>query len=140
MVELALKPDPQRPGIYILDNVQFLGPDAVYRRGVGRSHVWRPPTDVFETDNALIVRVEVAGMDEDAFSILLEGRLLTIRGTRSEQPERRAYHQMEIRFGEFSTEVELPHPVIADQAEATYSNGFLCMVLPKAQPQHIQVE
>lgn len=140
MVELALRPDPLRPGIYILDDVQFFGPETVHKRGGVRSHVWRPPTDVYETDDALIVRVEIAGLNEEAFSILLEGRMLTIRGARSEQPERRAYHQMEIRFGEFSTEVELPHPVIANQAEATYSNGFLHMVLPKVQPQRIQVE
>ena len=140
MVELALRPDSLRPGIYILDDVQFLGPETVHWRGVVRSHVWRPPTDVYETEDVLVVRVEIAGLNEDAFSIQLEGRMLAIRGVRSEPPERRAYHQMEIRFGEFSTEIELPHPVISNQAEATYSNGFLRLVLPKVQPQRIQVD
>jgi HSP20 family protein len=64
---------------------------------------------------------------------------LSIRGTRPDPPERRAYHQMEIRFGEFITEVELPCQVLAGQIDATYSNGFLRMVLPKARPQRIQV-
>ena len=137
MVELTMRPDPLRPGFYILDGVQFLSPDPVQWRGAVRSHVWRPPTDVFETDEAFFVRVEIAGMNEEGFFIQLDGRSLTIRGVRTEPPERRAYHQMEIRFGEFSTEVALPHPVIADKAEATYSNGFLRMVLPKTLPQRI---
>jgi HSP20 family protein len=94
---------------------------------------------MYETDEAIVIRVEIAGMREQDFSIQLEGRYLSIRGTRPDTPERRAYHQMEIRFGEFVTEVELPCQVLANQIDATYGNGFLRMVLPKARPNKIQV-
>ena len=101
--------------------------------------LWRPPTDVFETDELLIVRVEIAGMRESDFSISLEDRRLVISGTRPDQSERRAYHQMEIPFGEFSTEIELSVPVIAERVEAVYRDGFLKITLPKAKPRQILI-
>jgi HSP20 family molecular chaperone IbpA len=47
---------------------------------------------------------------------------------------------MEIRFGEFATEVELPYPISVTEIEAVYSNGFLQIRLPKARPVRISVE
>jgi HSP20 family protein len=105
-----------------------------------RSCVWSPPTDVYETDEAVIVRVEVAGMREEDFEILIEERFLTVRGARPDTTERRAYHQLEIPFGEFISEVELPVPVAADRIEAIYLSGFLRLVLPKKTPHQARVE
>lgn len=104
-----------------------------------RSAAWRPPTDLYETENAVVVRVEIAGMREDDFIIELNGRILAIRGIRQDQSERRAYHQMEIQFGEFAIELELPQHVEADQVEAVYNNGFLRVSLPKARPRQISI-
>lgn len=104
-----------------------------------RSTAWRPPTDVFETEEAIVVRVEIAGMREDDFIIELNGRNLVVRGTRQDAPERRAFHQMEIRYGEFAIELELPVYVDADRVQAVYSDGFLRIDLPKARPRHIPV-
>lgn len=108
-------------------------------RLVSRNHIWRPPTDVYETDETVVVRVEIAGMREEDFVIEIDGRMLTIRGMRSDVQERRAYHQMEIRFGEFISEVELAVTVITTDVKATYNNGFLCLVFQKARPQQIHV-
>jgi HSP20 family protein len=105
-----------------------------------RSHGWRPPTDLFESDNLLVVRVEVAGMREGDFSVALEDRFLLVRGFRPDIAEHRAYHQMEIPFGEFVTAVELPYPVVAEAIEAVYRDGFLRIVLPIAQPTQVKVE
>jgi HSP20 family protein len=104
-----------------------------------RTPSWRPPADMYELENALVVRVEIAGMRENDFSIQLNGRLLSVRGTRQDITERKAYHQMEIRFGEFSIELELPFHIETDRIQATYNNGFLKIVLPKALPRHISV-
>ncbi|HEX7975707.1 MAG TPA: Hsp20/alpha crystallin family protein [Anaerolineales bacterium] len=105
-----------------------------------RTPVWRPPTDVYETDDRIVVRVEIAGMREADFSIELDDRFLLIRGVRPDIAERRAYHQMEIRFGEFSIEVELPAPVISGEVKASYENGFLHVTLPKARSQQVHVD
>lgn len=128
------------PDYFSSEEMQFMDPGQIHWRLTVRTPVWRPPTDVFETDEALIVRVEIAGMSEEDFAIELDDRFLSIRGVRTETIERRAYHQMEIRFGEFSAEVELLVPIVAAQVVATYGNGFLRVVLPKARSRHIQVE
>ena len=101
---------------------------------------WRPPMDVYETDQALVIRLEIAGMSEEAFQIIHKGRFLSITGIRSDFPERRAFHQMEIPFGEFMVELELPIHVDRSQIQAVYQQGFLKVTLPKKLPRHIQIE
>jgi HSP20 family molecular chaperone IbpA len=112
---------------------------AGYRQAT-RPHLWRPPTDVFETNDELIVRLEIPGMEEADFTIVLDGRDLYIRGVRPDTSERRAYHVMEIRFGEFGADVELPVDVVTDEIQATYLNGFLYIRLPKARPKQIKID
>jgi len=104
-----------------------------------KPHLWQPPTDVFETEDSVVVRVEVAGMHEEDFTVELDGRSLIIRGSRADPPERRAYYQMEIRFGEFLVEIEIPTSVSVDDVLADYSNGFLRIVLPKSRPRQIPI-
>lgn len=140
MVEITLRSDPSRPGYYFPDEGSPLAQETIRVRISTRPHAWRPPTDVYETETAVIVRVEVAGMRNGDFTISLENRFVSVRGVRTDISERRAYQQMEIPFGEFSTEVELTVPVNTETAEATYGDGFLVIVLPKVRPQHIPVE
>lgn len=106
---------------------------------IRHTHEWRPPTDVFETEKEVVVRVEIAGMRENDFSISLQDRRLVIRGSRQDEPGVRAFQQMEIHFGEFMIEVELPCSVMAEQASAEYEDGFLKLVLPKEKPQRIWI-
>lgn len=105
-----------------------------------RSSVWSPPTDVYETEEAYIVRVEVAGMRESEFEITLEDGFLQIGGIRPDVQERRAYQQMEIRFGRFDTAIGLPEPVDADASRAEYADGFLTVTLPKAKTTIVEIE
>jgi HSP20 family protein len=137
--QIELKPEIQKPVFFVLDESQTVR-DSIPLRLAARSHFWRPRTDVYETEDSVVVRVEVAGMREADFTIILDGRFLTVRGVRPDIQERRAYHQMEIPFGEFSSEVELHSPVVSQAVEASYSNGFLRIVLPKARPQRIEVD
>lgn len=127
------RPDASRPNETLTDAA------APNWRIFMRTPAWRPPTDMYETEDQLVVRVEIPGMREEGFFIELNGASLVIRGTRQDIAERRAYHQMEIRFGEFSIELELPHPVEADQVKAVYTDGFLRVLLPKARPRHIPI-
>ena len=75
-------------------------------------NIWSSPTDVYETEKGYIVRVEIAGMREEDFEIIFENGYLFISGVRPDVSERRAYHQMEIRFGKFSTTIVVPEPSI----------------------------
>lgn len=105
-----------------------------------RSTGWSPPTDFYESEDAFIVRVEIAGMREQDFEVSVQHDYLVISGSRPDLPERRAYHQMEIRFGKFSTTIGLPGPVDVEQSTAVYEDGFLLVTLPKARPNKIRVE
>jgi len=104
------------------------------------SGIWCPPTDAYETEVEYIVRVEVAGMHEADFEVLFEDRFLLINGVRPDVAERRAYHQMEIRFGKFSTAVVIPGPVDLERSAAAYKDGFLTVRLPKAKSTELQIE
>jgi HSP20 family protein len=103
----------------------------VRQRWTARPHLWRPPTDVYETESAYVVRVEIAGMQNAELNISLEGRMMAIHGERGLQGERAAYHLMEVRFGEFLSLVELPGEADASQVNATYDDGFLLVTIPK---------
>ena len=97
-----------------------------------------PPTDVYETADAVVVRVEIAGIGAEQISLSIDegsGRL-TIAGRREdpagEQPRR--YFNVEIECGEFLRVVQLPRPVVVEAAEATYDRGFLVVRLPIRPP------
>ncbi len=109
-------------------------------RVVRRSHVWRPPTDVLETDDAIVVVVEIAGMRGLNISVIFEHQILSIRGTRPDTNVCKTYHQMEIDYGEFASEVQVPLRIDSEKIEATYSDGFLKVVLPKASPREIDIK
>jgi HSP20 family molecular chaperone IbpA len=105
---------------------------------------WRPPTDVYETDDCMVVKVEIAGMEEGEFTISLSDRNLTITGVRHDpvvkaQGLTLSYQQMEIRYGDFKTEVYLPWAIVEDEIEAAYEDGFLRVILPKAKAQKVPV-
>ncbi len=97
-----------------------------------RSHLWRPPTDVYETDEQIVVQVEIPGVEPANFSVSLNERRLNVSGVRADPgPDRRAYYQMEVHFGEFRSEVELPGPIDENNIQVEYRDGFLRLSLPK---------
>lgn len=96
-----------------------------------RSTTWSPPTDVYETEENCVIKVEVAGMRDEDFEVAFENNILMIRGHRPDLNEKRAYHQMEIRFGRFEIAVEIPVVVDMEKAIAEYKDGFLLIMLPK---------
>ncbi len=104
------------------------------------SSVWSPPTDVYETEAEYVVRAEIAGLEETDLEISFENGILIISGTRPDLPERRAYHQMEIHFGKFSTAIGVPGPIDLDSSSAEYKDGFLIVRMPKGKPTDVKIE
>jgi HSP20 family protein len=86
-----------------------------------------------------VVKVEVAGMRDEDFEVAFENNILLIRGNRPDLNERRAYHQMEIRFGRFEITVEIPVVVDVEKAKAEYKDGFLVIILPKVNSKQQKV-
>lgn len=105
---------------------------------VRHSHAWRPPTDVYEDNDSLVVLVEIAGMQKGEFNVVLDERHLMVSGTRPPLHHTKpAFHQLEVRYGEFRVDVELPWPVDENGVEASYDDGFLRVELPRARAHHI---
>ena len=102
-------------------------------------HIWRPPTDIYATEEAYIVLVEIAGMRGADFSVTFDRKRLVVKGIRSDTSVRKAYHQMEIAYGDFEAEVEVPSAIDVASIEATYNDGFLRVVLPISKPQSIEI-
>src|SRR5512134_1971194 len=106
MMEVFLKSDPTGQNKFAGDENSVFTVDGQYWRLVNRPRAWRPPTDLYETEEFIVVRIEIAGIKEKEYTITLRDRRLVISGMRSDVSERRAYHQMEIPFGEFAVEIE----------------------------------
>lgn len=102
--------------------------------------IWRPPTDVYETDECAVVTVEIAGLTDGDYAISLNGRTLTVSGERRDPAEKLGYQQMEIRYGKFRTEVHLPWALDLEEQRATYEDGLLRITLPKAQSRRVPVQ
>jgi HSP20 family protein len=102
-------------------------------------HAWRPPTDLYETEEAFVARIEIAGMKESSISVSIADRELTVIGVRQNQDARGAYHRMEIMYGEFHVHVRLPTTVDDSKVAATYADGFLTVMMPKRQARRVQV-
>lgn len=100
----------------------------------GRPAVWRPALEVYETEGALVVSAEIAGMDEAQLRVSVDGDMLTIRGARPDprQDAKRCYHEARIPYGAFGADIYIPFPVDADRSDADYTNGFLRIVLPRS--------
>jgi len=94
---------------------------------------FRPPMDIYETEDHLVIVMEVAGVKSEDIHILFNKGILSISGTRSEpsSPPKTHLHQMEIDYGNFGRTLRIPYPVKSDEIKATYREGFLLISVPK---------
>lgn len=92
-----------------------------------------PLADVMETHDEYIIIVEIAGADDRAFDVAVDGTTVIVSGSRPEHSQgKRRYHTGEIRIGPFKRTVKLPGPVMADGTRARYERGILRITLRKA--------
>jgi HSP20 family protein len=101
---------------------------------------WVPNADVYDSPDGLVVKVELAGVACDGFSIHLEERALVIEGVRRDPyacPDRCAegyrFRQMEIEYGSFRRVIPLPYAVSASKARARCDRGICEIRLPRAR-------
>ena len=101
---------------------------------------WQPFTDIYETVDTFIVKMEIPGIDHNEdINIVLEGNRLIVKGNRPDrtQNQKEHYHQNEINYGSFYRSIQLPD-LINEEAElkAKYRDGFLEIILPKRPIEH----
>jgi HSP20 family protein len=97
------------------------------------SRRWIPPMDVVETEDNLVLRADLPGLDRDDIQIEVKDGILTISGERKAQHEekREGFHRVERSFGRFSRSLELPKGIEADSIEAGFDRGVLEVRMPK---------
>lgn len=94
---------------------------------------WKPLCDVSETGDEIIVVADLSGISAENINITVEGDNLILKGMRREPSTavKQNYLQMEISYGPFERVIALPVSVDAENASATFDDGFLEIRLPK---------
>jgi HSP20 family protein len=93
---------------------------------------WTPNTDVYISEEGLVIKVELAGMRREDLELSVEGNRLKISGQRPDgcRSGKCNFLVMEINYGPFETVIELPPGYDLSKAKATYQNGFLRIDVP----------
>ena len=132
--------DPFQDLLSIQDEMNQLFTRAFGRERPGQSEpvqqrLWAPALDISERKDAYVVTVEVPGVKPEELDITLEDGLLTIQGERrfTQESSDQQFHRVERRYGSFRRSITLPSQVQADQIEASFENGVLEVVVPKAE-------
>jgi HSP20 family molecular chaperone IbpA len=111
---------------------QVFNPPQASQRGVN----WEPPTDVLETDDAVLILVALPGVDPTKVELTVQRGVLVIAGERVLPAELRTaiIHRLELPQGRFERHVPLPRGIY-ERPQTGVSNGCLVIRLPKARPQ-----
>jgi len=117
--------------------------DRLMRRAFGRPAVfaagegfWHPPVDIHLTDDAVIARFDLPGVDTKKVEISVEGNVLTVRGRRppcEEVVKTEKCWYNETARGDFHRVIDLPEYVDRNKVSAAYKNGVLTVMLPKQE-------
>ena len=102
-----------------------------------------PRIDVASFDDRTEILAEVPGVRKEDLNITVEGNALTLAGKRNAPPVVEGWAKREIRSGEFTRSMALPHPVDLESVSAELANGVLRIVLPKAEevrPKSVEIK
>lgn len=96
---------------------------------------WLPRVDVSDRDDSVLIRAELPGVDPADVDITLDGKVLTIKGTKSVATEEDSggFRRREIFEGSFRRSVRLPFQVDPDSVTATARNGILEITVPRKE-------
>jgi HSP20 family protein len=113
-------------------------------RAQGITAPGNPAMNVWTDEDSAIVTAELPGVDRDKIDISVEDDTVTVRGERQpDEKEGATYHRRERRYGTFVRSFRLPFRVDAENVEATYTDGVLKIVLPRAEeekPKKVRVQ
>lgn len=152
MADQARRPPGNRPSgpttpPHLADELEVYFNEYVRGSPVGfvSTFKWRPPTDIYETEDAFVVVMDIAGVEPDGFTVTFDAGVLVIAGERVEQASgRREYHAMEVKVGPFERRFRFTKRVEPASLKATYELGFLEIRLAKVPEKpkavHVDVE
>lgn len=120
-----------------------------FARAFGDQHevppgAWVPAVDIYETDDSVVLKAELPGINPDDVEIRVEDSTLYLKGERKFEKEVKEenLHRVERSYGTFARTFALPNTIDADKVKAEYQNGILTLTMPKheeAKPRTIKI-
>ena len=97
------------------------------------SRAWMPPVDIYETDDQLVLKAELPGINPNDVEVRVEDNTLYLKGERKFEKEVKEenLHRVERSYGSFSRTFALPGSIDADKVQAEYKDGVLTLTMPK---------
>jgi HSP20 family protein len=127
------------------DQVNRLFEDNFTRDRSGHADLttWAPPVDIYETENELVVKVDLPDLQDKDIDVRVENNMLTIRGEREfDKVNEDNYLRVERVYGSFMRSFSLPNTVSSENIRAEYRNGVLTLhmaKLEKSKPKQIKI-
>jgi len=109
--------------------------DNFFKRETPFGMGWSPDIDISETDNDIIVKAEIPGVNPKDIDISIMDNKLTIKGEKREEKEDKgkSFYRVERSYGSFTRTIDLPSHVITDKVKAKGHQGILEITLPKTE-------
>ncbi len=116
----------------------FLHPSFSNPLDIKKNSIWRPAVEVKQNDKEYKIKVQLPGVNKDDIDVELDNDFMTITAEIEEEKEQKEekeknekFHTCEFRYGRYQRTLSFDQPGKADEAEAEYKNGVLCIKLPK---------
>ena len=99
------------------------------------NRTWAPPVDIRESEEALVLALDLPGLRKEDVNITLENNVLTISGDRPFEADQKneTIHRLERAYGAFTRSFTLGPTVQSDNVEANFQDGVLLIKVPKAE-------
>ena len=106
---------------------------------------WAPPVDIYETEDAIVLKAELPGMDPNDVEVRVEDNTLYLKGERKYEKEvkEQNYHRVERSYGSFARSFSLPNSISTDKVRAEFKDGLLTLTMPKreeSKPKTIKID
>ena len=106
---------------------------------------WAPPVDIYETEDAIVLKAELPGIDPKDVEVRVEDNTLYLKGERNYEKEvnEQNYHRIERSYGSFARSFSLPNSIDAEKVKAEYKDGLLTLTMPKREetkPKTIKID
>ena len=106
---------------------------------------WAPPVDIYETEDAIVLKAELPGVDPKDVEVRVEDNTLYLKGERKFEKEvkEQNYHRVERSYGSFARSFSLPNSISTDKVKADFKDGLLTLTMPKreeAKPKTIKID
>ena len=109
------------------------------------TRTWAPPVDIYETENDIVLKAELPGVDSNDVEVKVEDNTLYLKGERKFEKEvkNESYHRVERSYGSFARSFSLPNSISTEKVNAEFKDGLLTLTLPKreeAKPRTVKID